>query len=63
MGREIRTTISEDSFSTDRITISGSCTLQNSEILANLAMKLKIVKTTLVCQSLSGSKFDLLKGY
>ena len=34
------TKVSEDSISTDSVTISGSCTLQNSEILANLAIKL-----------------------
>ena len=31
---EENTTVSEDSISTDRVTISGSCTLHNSEILA-----------------------------
>ena len=33
------TKVSEDSISTDSVTINGSCTLQNSEILANLAIK------------------------
>ena len=33
------TTVSKDSISRDSVMISGSCTLQNSEILANLAMK------------------------
>ena len=37
---EENTTVSEDSISTDSVTISGSCTLQNLEILANLAIKL-----------------------
>ena len=34
------TTVSENSIPTDNVTISGSCTLQNSEILATLAVKL-----------------------
>ena len=33
------TKVSEDSISTDIVMISGSCTLQNSEILANLVIK------------------------
>ena len=34
------TKVSENSISTDSVTISSSCTLQNLEILATLAMKL-----------------------
>ena len=34
------TKVSEYSISTDNVMISGSCTLQNSDILANLAIKL-----------------------
>ena len=34
------TTVSEDSIFTDSVMISGSCTFQNLEIHANLAIKL-----------------------
>ena len=34
------TKVSEDSISTDNVMISGNCTLRNSDILANLAIKL-----------------------
>ena len=33
------TTVSENSIPTDSVMISGSCTLQNLEMFANLAMK------------------------